>query len=140
MFITRFIRTDEKLEENYYYQTFEEAERHLYLFDNDDSGLYRNISVLDDKEGKVLIVLLFKNGKICDSFKEGDCVRLNKEFCEPGEEQYIFAIRNLNEATERATIYCLNSTLTLGSSESVGLEMIHTIGTTIDDILEVATH
>lgn len=138
MYITRFIRTDEKPEENYYYQTLEEAEKHLHLFDNDDSGLYRNISILDDQAGKVLVILLFKDGKVVDTFKEGDCIRLNKEFCEPGEEQYIFAIQNLNEATGRAVISCLNSKLVLGSSESVGLEMIHTIGTTVNDILEAA--
>ena len=43
LFIVRFIRRDGKPDEEYYYHTREDAERHFLLFRDDDSGLYREI-------------------------------------------------------------------------------------------------
>ena len=44
-YIVCFIRRDNKPDENYFYHTLKEAEEHLNLFKNDDSGLYRRIEV-----------------------------------------------------------------------------------------------
>ena len=43
LFIVRFIRRDGKPDEEYYYHTREDAERHFLLFRDDDSCLYRDI-------------------------------------------------------------------------------------------------
>lgn len=138
MFVTRFIRSDGKPHEDFVYDTKEAAHAHLKLFENDDSGLYRNISVIDLDRDLVLAIIVFRDGKPVDTFTENCVVRLNKNFCSPGEEKYLFAVKNINEQTERCTIHCLNSKLTLGSSELVGLEMIHTVGTTLEEMLTAA--
>lgn len=41
MYIVRFVRKDGKADEEYYYQSLNDAEYHFHLFDNDDSGLYK---------------------------------------------------------------------------------------------------
>ena len=138
MFVTRFIRSDGKPDEDFVYYTKAEAEAHLRLFTEDSSGLYRNISVIDLDRDLVLAIILFRDGKPVDTFTENCIVRLNKNFCSPGEEKYLFAVKNINEQTERCTIHCLNSKLALGSSELVGLEMIHTVGTTLEEMLTAA--
>ena len=43
LFIVRFIRRDGKPDEEYYYHTREDAERHFFLFRDDDSNLYWEI-------------------------------------------------------------------------------------------------
>ena len=52
-YIVRFIRKDDKPVEEFFYHTYEEAFVHLALFRNDDSGLYRQIEIVqawgDDK-------------------------------------------------------------------------------------------
>ena len=45
MYMVRFVRRDGKPDEEYYYQSFEEAENHFHLFDNDNSGLYKMICI-----------------------------------------------------------------------------------------------
>ena len=50
MWIVRFVRKDKKPDEEYFYHTQSEAEYHRSLFDNDDSGLYEKIEVVDDEE------------------------------------------------------------------------------------------
>ena len=45
MYIVRFVRQDGKPDEEYYYRSLEDAEYHFHLFDADDSGLYRRISI-----------------------------------------------------------------------------------------------
>ncbi len=125
MFVTRFSRYDGG-KEDYLYHTKEEAEKHLFLFQNDDSGLYRNIAVIDDTN-TVKTILPFENGKPTPSIREGDMVRLKAEYCSPGERKYIFAVTNLNEATGRTNIMCLNSSMTLKPIETVGIEMIRPV-------------
>ena len=43
MYGVKFIRRDGQPDEIYYYHKKEDAEYHLHLFDNDDSGLYSNV-------------------------------------------------------------------------------------------------
>lgn len=45
-YIVQFQRRDGQPNEEYYYNTRDEAEKHLRLFHGDDSGLYRRIVLL----------------------------------------------------------------------------------------------
>lgn len=138
MFLTKFVRKDGKPDEEYYYHSASEATDHLSLFLDDDSNLYGSIVASDEKENKVLQILLFDTQGKATSFKDGDVVRFCPEYCSEGERKYIFAITNMNDRTMRCTISCLNSSLVLGSSETVGFEMIQQVGTTIEEILASA--
>ena len=44
-YIVRFIRVDGKPDEEYYFNTLQEAQAHKELFDDDDSGLYTRIEI-----------------------------------------------------------------------------------------------
>ena len=46
-YIVRFVRRDEKADEEYYYLAYGDALSHLVLFKNDDSGLYKRIEIVD---------------------------------------------------------------------------------------------
>ena len=46
MLIVRFVRNDEKPDEEYYYNTVAEAIYHIHLFINDTSGLYDRIELV----------------------------------------------------------------------------------------------
>lgn len=46
--IVRFVCKDGKPDEEYYYRTKTEAEYHRNLFQDDDSGLYERIEVVND--------------------------------------------------------------------------------------------
>ena len=46
MYAVKFIRKDGQPDEIYYYHKKEDAEYHLHLFDNDDSGLYSNVVMI----------------------------------------------------------------------------------------------
>ena len=50
MWIVRFIRKDAKPDEEYFYHSQGEAEYHRDLFQNDDSGLYEKIEVINETE------------------------------------------------------------------------------------------
>lgn len=49
MYITKFICFDGHTEE-YYYHAQSDAEHHMMLFVNDDSGLYNKISVCNEHD------------------------------------------------------------------------------------------
>ena len=125
MYVTRFTRYDGRTE-NYVYPTREEAEAHCALFVEDDSGLYRNIAVIDDSN-TVLTILPFANGKPETTLRVGDHVKYRDAWSTPEERKYIFAIRNINELTENVIIACLNSQLTLTPTEYVKLNMIEPV-------------
>lgn len=57
-------------------------------------------------------------------FKVGDLVKFTEKFSNPGEENYIHEVMEVNPDTGRILISTLNSLLTLGSSEAVTAEMI----------------
>ena len=59
MYITRFTKTDGCIED-YYYHSQDDAVKHLSLFENDDSGLYTRIDVLEDLANTVIKTLLFE--------------------------------------------------------------------------------
>ena len=122
MYVTRFTRYDGRTE-NYVYPTRAEAEAHLALFDDDDSGLYRNIAVIDDTN-TVLTILPFSAGKPETTLRVGDRVKYREAWSTPEERKYVFAIRNMNELTENIVVACLNSQLALSPTETVKLEMI----------------
>lgn len=46
MYLVRFTRKDYQPDEEYYYNTLEDAKRHLDLFRDDDSDLYQRIELL----------------------------------------------------------------------------------------------
>lgn len=124
MYITRFVRKDDKPNEEYFYITKEAALRHMMLFTEDDSNLYRNISVLDEETNTVLAVIAFEGKRIPKLFHIGSKVQLVEAWVKPEELDNIYEITNLNERTERAIICCLTSTMNIKSTEMVGFEMI----------------
>ena len=80
MFITRFTKIDkDKTMEDYLYNTEQEAKEHLLLFKDDDSGLYWNIAVIDDRN-YVLHILPFVEGRPQNVISFGACVKLRPEF------------------------------------------------------------
>ena len=139
MFLTKFVRKDGKPDEDYFYNTAEEALHHASLFVEDESNLYKKIVASDERKNTVLQLLVFGEDGKAVSFKEGDVVRLKPEFSSEGERRYIFTVRNINDRTMRLIISCLNSGLSLGSSEAVGVEMVSKVGTTMQEILESAS-
>ena len=138
MYLTQFLRKDGKPDESYTYSSAEEALHHASLFVEDDSNLYKKIVVVDAKKNTVLQLIVFDQDGKPTSFKEGDVVRLRPEFSKEEERRFIYAIRNINDRTMRFIISCLNSSLILGSSEVVGVEMVSKVGTTVQEILEFA--
>lgn len=123
MFITRFTTVSNETQD-YSYHKVEDAEKHLRLFLNDDSGLYRNICVYDDASNTVLGILPFKDGTPQPLIVHGCIVKIKPEWCSPGEEKYIFRVSNIHEQLEHACITCLNSLLTIKPSEIVDIDMI----------------
>lgn len=61
LYIVKFCRKDYLPDEEYAYYDKSDAERHLRFFANDDSGLYRKISLIQSTRytEKELQVLLF---------------------------------------------------------------------------------
>ncbi len=45
MYVVRFVRKDGQPDEEYYYNCLKDAQFHFNLFKDDDSGLYKNISL-----------------------------------------------------------------------------------------------
>ena len=116
MFITRFTTVSKEIQDYYYYNV-DDAERHLTLFLDDDSGLYRNICVLNDENCTVLGILPFVEGKP------------QKLIVSSGEEKYVFQVSNIHEQLEHVCITCLNSIMTIKPSEIVDLNMIMPVET-----------
>lgn len=126
MFITQF-KTNDNFFEKYAYRTQKEAEDHMMLFEDDDSGLYRNISVFDDQTNTITALMFFEDGKSRGVIKDGSLVRLRPEYASDAERHLIFMVRNINEVTERVQIGCLNGKTAIPATETVGLEMINVI-------------
>lgn len=124
MYITRFTRTDGEIED-YLYYTEKEAWEHLELFMNDDSGLYRNISIINnDVYMTVLSILPFQDGIPQQIINAGDIVRLRERYSRPEERKDLYVVKNINESTERVEIQCITTDMILKPIELVGIEMI----------------
>ena len=124
MFITRFVKADGSPNEDYYYHSSQEAVDHMNLFQNDDSGLYKNISVLNEKTNTVICILPFAGGIPKEVIREGSIVRFDHRYCTEGERKYLFVVRNINESSEKLVITCINSKMAISPSEDVGIEMV----------------
>ena len=57
MWIVRFVRKDGKPDEEYFYHSKAEAENHRDLFQNDDSGLYDKIEIINEPTKEVAMEL-----------------------------------------------------------------------------------
>lgn len=57
-YIVRFIRKDNKADEEYFYRTYKEAICHLELFKDDDSGLYKRIEIVNGSTLRLPYVVL----------------------------------------------------------------------------------
>ena len=136
-YIVRFIPEDGGTPEEYYYPTEKDAENHLNLFEDDDSGLYKYIAIIDPSNTVTHILVFNKDGTVQDNLKDGDIVRLRPEYANPEELKYLYEIYNINEGSGRCTIGCLNSGMALGSSETVGLEMIKKVANPEEVLKEV---
>ena len=125
MFITRFTRRNGNIED-FLYHTEQDALSHLFLFRDDDSGLYRNIAVIDDKNN-VLHILPFADGKPLEVISDGDCVKLRPEYSSPEEIESndVFVVTNLNENSKRINITYLTTNMVLKPTETVGIEMVY---------------
>lgn len=53
--MVRFVRKDSLPDEEYYYQRTSDASYHLQLFEDDSSGLYRRIEVIDIDDTETII-------------------------------------------------------------------------------------
>ncbi len=58
-FIVRFTRRDNRAAEEYYYAALSDAEYHLSLFREDDSGLYLRIDLLSYPNERALDSIVF---------------------------------------------------------------------------------
>ena len=56
MFVVRFVRKDDLHDEEYLYHKFEDAQMHFHLFDEDDSELYQNICLFEEKSGELILI------------------------------------------------------------------------------------
>ena len=135
MFITRFTTISKEVQD-YYYHDVEDAEKHLKLFLNNDSGLYRNICVMDIENNTVLEILPFKERNPQELIVNGSIVRIKPEWCSQGEEKYVYRVSNIHELHERACVTCLNSIMTIMPSEIVGLDMIIPVKREDEGVLE----
>ena len=125
MFDVRFIRNDNKPDEIYSYSSLEDATKHFEMFLNDDSCLYKNISVMDVKEQTVLLFANYNNDGTTNKVLSNGCfVKLAAKWCRAGEEKYRYKVSNIHEEQETCLITCINSGRAIGSSEAVGVEMI----------------
>lgn len=128
MYITRFVRKDRGPNEDYAYHSLKQAQEHLYKFMDDDSNLYRNISIYEDDKNKVDELISFdEQGRMRLHIAEGTPVKIAKSWQNPGEDKYVFIVRNINEETENIVIECQNSLLTLKPTENVFTYMIDNI-------------
>lgn len=60
-----------------------------------------------------------------NKIKDGDIVRIKREWCDyPEERKYLFVVKNLNEELQRCLIVCLNPGNSLGYSQNVDLSML----------------
>ena len=55
-YIVSFVRIDGQPDENYVYWQKEDAEHHMSLFANDDSGLYKRIELLLWDKNKAMVL------------------------------------------------------------------------------------
>lgn len=85
------------------------------------------VALLDKKLNTVVCLFHFEGGKFRDSFWDGDIVKFRKEYCELGEEKYVFRVTDINENTSRCLITCENSGLFIPGSECVGIETIEKV-------------
>lgn len=127
-YVVRFVRKDGKPDEEYFYHTKADALYHFNLFLNDDSGLYRMIAIYNDATNFVEDMIPFDDsGRPLPVLSEGSIVRLRPEYRSKGEERYLFRVTNLNERMGHCCIVCLNSALSLPSSEIVGVQMVYPV-------------
>jgi len=129
-----FKRKDHKPDEVYSYNSLKDAEMHLNHFLDDDSNLYKSISVFDSKVSIILKYLLFdKTGKVMICLYNGDYVKLKPEWCNgPTEAKLIFKVSNIHEDVDTCLIKSINHTGTIGVCEQVGTDMIEVISNSID--------
>lgn len=62
MFVVRFIRKDGQPNEEYYYHELDNAKRHLALFYEDNSDLYKIVLLLDEERGIIVDSVSFSLG------------------------------------------------------------------------------
>lgn len=126
MDIVRFIRKDNKPNEDYYYHEEIQAKKHFESFKDDNSGLYSRIELLREfKSGNgsyIIDVIAFDI-----PFKNGDLVKLVRKWSRPAERKYIYVVANVNELTQRCDIRAVNSNMILVGTETVSFEMIEKI-------------
>ena len=63
MFVVRFIRRDKTFSEEYYYNDACDAFYHLSLFKDDDFKLYKSIDLLQNMNGKEVLICSLRKMK-----------------------------------------------------------------------------
>ena len=128
MYEVKFIHKEDPRDDIYYYHTIEDALNHFNLFLDDNSCLYKSISIMDVENQTILCFMNFKDDGSADRILSNGCyVRLNKDWCRPEERKYIYRVSNINEEMERCLITCYDPNLPLPSSENVDIYMIDVI-------------
>ena len=120
----RFISKDNLLCNEIFFADYDEAEKKLSSYRNDGTGLFSYIALFDVKKAIVAKLLHFEGQKCRAAFGDWDIVKLRDGFQEPGEENNMYCITNMNESNGRCSIVALNSKSALGSSEIVGIDML----------------
>ena len=59
LYICRFIRNDKQPIEEYYYNSYEDAEYHFSLFKDDDSMLYERIELISCETNEIMKTHIF---------------------------------------------------------------------------------
>ena len=120
----RFISKDNLLCNETFFADYGEAEKQLSIYRNDSTGLFSYIALFDVKKAMVAKLLHFEGQKCRAAFGDWDIVKLRDGFQEPGEENNLYCITNMNESNGHCSIVALNSKSALGSSEIVGIDML----------------
>ena len=120
----RFISKDNLLCNEIFFVDYDEAEKKLSSYRNDGTGLFSYIALFDVKKAIVAKLLHFEGQKCRAAFGDWDIVKLRDGFQEPGEENNLYCITNMNESNGHCSIVALNSKSALGSSEIVGIDML----------------
>lgn len=124
MFVVRIIDKENNIHDNSFDNNVNAISYYKNTDVNDEEK--RSISIIDKRSNTITCIKLFKN-ETSYELKNGDIVRIRPEYRTKEEAQYTFVVSDINENTERCSITCINSGMTIPSKEIVGIEMVKTI-------------
>ena len=125
MYITRFVMLDGSPSQDYPYQTEAEARKHYEKFLNDNSRLYKSVSVFDAPNSTILSIIAYdENGENGQILNDGDIVRIKPEWCSESERHMHFVVKNIHEDTLICLIKCFTDCTAITHSENIDIGML----------------